>query len=146
MFLINIILLSFVFRINVFLICKVLNNLWDQWWFFIIIGQLDCARVVTICVAVVAHIGEIIIFLWNIFLYFLFLRCFQCFLCCKLDTAAHECCCTSFCLQTVGISILRAKIRGAYKIDGSVCGDWCTTCCCPCNYRLFKENIFSNSK
>ena len=60
--------------------------------------------------------------------------------------------CTSFCLQEIGIAMLRSKVRGAYKIEvrkfffstiqienlfivfkkGSVCADWLTTHFCPC--------------
>jgi len=56
-------------------------------------------------------------------LYALFCPC--CFLC-TFDTNSKECPCTTICLPHLGMYMQRAKIRGAYKIQGSIFGD----CCC----------------
>lgn len=51
-----------------------------------------------------------------------------------------ECMCTSCCLQNAGIGMLRSKIRGAYKIEGSVCGDCITGVCCPVSKKQLTCN------
>ena len=90
---------------------------------------------------------------------FLKLRIFRpCFLCCFLDSSARvilfivpvnflsnyfvkECSCTSCCLGSLSIAILRSKIRGAYKIKGTVCFDCFASCCCPVRDHYYQRII-----
>lgn len=58
------------------------------------------------------------------------LFCMPCFAC-KFDEASKECACTTICCGSNGLMMNRAKLRGAYKIRGSLFEDCCLAHCCP---------------
>ncbi|CAF3638500.1 unnamed protein product [Rotaria socialis] len=63
--------------------------------------------------------------------------CCPCFAC-KLQMHTNVCLCT-WCIPG-GITAFRTKIRTGFRIRGTVCGDACATCWCPCCVLLQISN------